>query len=105
MTTPYSPGAIGARLRIAREIIKAAGTLADMAELFGEPLQTWSRWEIGHTRLTIEIAWKIHENYPIERDWLLFGETRFLNAAQRQAIADAEARLAVTQPRGRARVS
>ena len=91
---PYSPEMVGQRLRIAREIIKEGGTLAEVAALFDENDQAWNRWELGKTKMPTDIAWKIHERFPIERDWLLFGEMRFLNQAQRQAIADAEERLA-----------
>lgn len=89
----------GIRLRIAREMIREGCTLIQAADLFGENDQTWNRWELGRTKMPSEMAWKIQAKFPIiERDWLLFGEERFLNPAQSDAIAEAKRRLAEREP-------
>jgi transcriptional regulator with XRE-family HTH domain len=89
----YDPLRVGARLRIAREVIKESGTLAEVAALIGEIDQRWNRWELGKTKLPVEVAFKLHDRFGIERDWLLYGDERFLNSHQRRMIAEAEARI------------
>lgn len=90
---PYDDVMIGRRLRLAREIIKPGGTLQDMADTFGVNDQAWNRWELGKTKLPVEMAFKIHERFAVERDWLLYGEERFLNELQRTAISTAAERV------------
>lgn len=98
---PYDPILVGERLRIAREIITPGGSIEDAAAMVGVERDTWWRWENGKAKLPIDIAFKIHEAHPVERDWLLFGEERFLNAVQRRTIAEAAARVAAAPKIGR----
>lgn len=98
--SPYDPRMVGARLRIAREIILPGGSQAEAAKLVDENGERWSRMEVGETRLDFPLADKLH-NLGIERDWLVYGSDRLVSPVLRQQIADAEERISSAPARGR----
>lgn len=98
--SPYDPRMVGARLRIAREILSPGGSQADVAHLVDETSERWSRMELGTTRVDFPMADKLH-NLGIERDWLVYGSDRLVSPVLRQQIAEAEERINSAPARGR----
>lgn len=81
-----TPPAVGRRLRLAR---KALGLRAvDMYRPLGIPPTTWSNWEQGLKRISIDEAVKIAANYRIDANWLYIGLTTGLDQAVARRIAE-----------------
>lgn len=98
--SPYDPRMVGARLRIAREIILPGGSQEDAGNLVEITGEKWSRMEIGETRVDFAMADKLH-SLGIERDWLVYGSDRLMTPILRQKIMEAEERITAAPARGR----
>lgn len=81
-----TPAAVGRRLRLAR---KALGLRAvDMYRPLGIPPTTWSNWEQGSKRVSIDEAAKLAANYRIDANWLYLGLTTGLDQTVARRIAE-----------------
>lgn len=93
-----TPGAVGKRLRLAR---KALGLRAvDMYRPLGIPPTTWSNWEQGLKRISVDEAVKLAANYRIGPDWLYIGLTTNLDRAVAGRIAELQSECEAKQSDG-----
>lgn len=92
MTSPGlydpTPVAVGKRLRLAR---KALGLRAvDMYRPLGIPATTWSNWEAGSKRISVDEAVQVAANFRIDPNFLYIGLKGGLEKALAARIAELE---------------